>query len=137
MKIFLFPRVFQLIGWLLFVPSAIVGALHLFGVLSLTWSTETIVNDAVIIGMVLGALFIVCSKEAKEDEMTRAIRLTSLLRSIYVYSAVMIICTLFINGIAFFIYACINMVIFPIIYVAVFKFEMYRYFKLSQDEESN
>lgn len=137
MKVFLFPKVFQLIGWILFLPSAIVGTLNLFDVLPIPMSIETIVNDAVIIGMVLGALFIVCSKESKEDEMTRTIRLMSLLRSIYVYSGVVIICTLFINGFDFLIYACINMVVFPVIYVAVFKYEMYRYFKLSEDEESN
>lgn len=82
MKTFLFPKVFQLIGWLLFLPSAIVGAILLFGDCHISGIVETFINDALIIGMVLGALFIVCSKEAKEDEMTQAIRLTSLLRSI-------------------------------------------------------
>ena len=43
---------------------------------------ETIANDAIIIGIVVGALFVVCSRERIEDEYTRAVRLTSMLYAI-------------------------------------------------------
>ena len=90
MKNLLFPHAFQLVGWVMFVPSLLMGALVYFGVLSFAGSLETVVNDSVIIGIALGALFVVCSKERVEDEMTRSIRLASLLNSIYVYVTLLI-----------------------------------------------
>lgn len=85
MKNLLFPHIFQPIGWILFVPCLILGALIYFEVLTLTGIAETIVNDIAIIGIAVGALLIVCSKERIEDEMTRSIRLSSLLNSLYIY----------------------------------------------------
>lgn len=138
MKNFLFPTVFQPIGWIMFVVSLITGLVFYFGMPVFgAGITETIAIDSAIIGTALGALFIVCSKERVEDEMTRSIRLASLLNSIYVYVALLVGCTVLINGVEFLVFAVINLVLFPIIFVCNFRLEMHRYNKMSEDEEQD
>lgn len=135
MKNLLFPHAFQLVGWVMFVPSLLMGALVYFGVLSFAGSLETVVNDSVIIGIALGALFVVCSKERVEDEMTRSIRLAYLLNSIYVYVTLLIGCTILLNSVDFLAFAVFNMVLLPIIFVCNFRSEMHRYNKMCEDEK--
>lgn len=50
MKNILFPYYCQFIGWILFIPSLIAGALIFCDALSLSGTTGTVVNDIVIIG---------------------------------------------------------------------------------------
>ncbi len=136
MKNFLFPHIFQLIGWIMFVPSLIIGAISYFQMPVFgSGITETIVIDSVIIGIALGALFIVCSKERYEDEMTKSIRLASLLNSIYAYVILLIGSTILINGVNFLVFTIFNLVLFPIIFVCNFRLEMHRYNKMCEDEE--
>lgn len=135
MKNLLFPRIFQPIGWIMLVPSLIMGALIYFSVLSFAGITETIVNDLAIIGIALGALFVVCSKERVEDEMTKSIRLASLLNSICVYVALLVCCTILINGVDFIEFTVLNLVLLPILFVCNFRLEMHRYNKMCEDEE--
>lgn len=136
MKNLLFPNKLQPLGWILFIPTLILGAYVLFFGLKLNSAVaETIINDIIIIGIVLGALFIVCSRERIEDEMTRSIRLSSLLNSIYLHAALLIICTLCINGFTFLYFVFANLALLPIIFVCIFRIEMHRYNKMSKDEE--
>ncbi len=137
MKNLLFPRSFRLVGWILLVPAIIMGILIVSGSCALTGVAETVENDAVIIGIALGAVFIVCSKEAREDEMTRSIRLSALLNALYVYVAMLIASTLLINGVEFFWFMVVNLVLLPVIYVVMFRLEMHRYNKMSEDEEQD
>lgn len=137
MKNLLFPRSFRLVGWILFVPAIIMGILIVSGSCALTGVAETVENDAVIIGIALGAVFIVCSKEAREDEMTRSIRLSALHNALYVYVVLLIASTLLINGVAFFQFMVVNLVLLPVIYVVMFRLEMHRYNKMSEDEEQD
>ncbi len=136
MKNFLFPHIFQLIGWIMFVLSLITGLiiyykLPVFG----TGISETIAIDSSIIGIALGALFIVCSKERIEDEMTKSIRLASLLNSIYAYVILLVCCTILINGANFLLFTVFNLVLFPIIFVCNFRLEMHRYNKMYDEEQ--
>ncbi|MDE5850201.1 MAG: hypothetical protein K2H38_08680 [Muribaculaceae bacterium] len=146
MKNLLFPHIFQLIGWIMFVPSMIAGGIIFSGFLpfdgimehlSYDGMTETVINDIVIIGIALGSLFIVCSKERIEDEMTSSIRLSSILNSIYAYVALLVACTILINGVDFIIFAFINLSILPILFVCNFRLEMHRYNKMFADEEQD
>ena len=138
MKNFLFPRSFQPIGWILFTLALIAGALTMFSdMLSFTGIMETVANDAIIIGIALGAVFIVCSKEKVEDEMTKSIRLASLLNSLYVYVVLLFCSTILINGVNYFWFMIVNLVLFPIIFVILFRLEMHSYNKLSENEEQN
>ncbi len=145
MKNYLFPHIFQLIGWILFVPSFILGVLFFFSVTSSTYMSfdlpyisgvsEIVVNDFIIIGIALGALFIVCSKEKVEDEMTQSIRLSSLLNSIYVYVILLVFCTILINGVDYLLFVMVDLAILPILFVCNFRLEMHRYHKMFADEE--
>ncbi len=136
MKNYLFPHIFQPIGWIMFVISLIAGVFIYFGMPVFgTGITETIVIDSVIIGISLGSLFIVCSKERIEDEMTRSIRLASLLNSIYAYVMLLVCCTILINGANFLLFAVFNLALFPILFVCNFRLEMHRYNKMCEDEE--
>ena len=138
MKNLLFPHKFQPIGWCAFIPALTIGILTYFDIFaSLPNWAYTMVNDIAIIGIAVGALFIVCSRERIEDEMTRAIRLSSLLNSIYVYVVLLIVCTLFINGLEYFYFLIANTVLLPIIFVINFRLEMARYNKMSDNEEQN
>ncbi|MDE5814414.1 MAG: hypothetical protein K2H72_09015 [Muribaculaceae bacterium] len=146
MKNLLFPHIFHLIGWIMFVPSMIAGGIIFSGFLpfdgvmqhlSYDGVTETVVNDIVIIGIALGALFIVCSKERIEDEMTASIRLSSLLNSIYAYTTLLVACTLLINGVDFIVFALVNLAVLPILFVCNFRLEMHRYNKMCENEEQD
>ena len=122
----------------MFIPSLIIGAIIYFEIPAFgAGITETIVIDSVIIGVALGALFIVCSKERHEDEMTKSIRLASLLNSIYVYVILLVGSTILINGVNFLIFTILNLVLFPIIFVCNFRLEIHRYNKICQDEEQD
>ena len=135
MKNYLFPHIFQPIGWIMFSLSLIVGALILFEVLSFIGVVETVINDLVIIGIVLGSLFVVCSKEKVEDEMTKSIRLSSMLNSIYAYVILFIVGTLIFYSVDFLLFAVLNFALLPILFVFFFRWEMHRYNKISEDEE--
>lgn len=105
--------------------------------LSLSGILETVVIDTAVIATVLGALFIVCAKEPEEDEMTLAIRLSSLLKALYVYVAIIIAGTLFINGMPYLEFIAFNMVLFPIIFVVIFRVSMRKFYKQDEDEEQD
>lgn len=137
MKNYLFPHIFQPIGWIMFSLSLIVGVLILFEVLSFIGVVETVINDLVIIGIVLGSLFVVCSKEKVEDEMTKSIRLSSMLNSIYAYVILFIVGTLIFYSVDFLLFAVLNFALLPILFVFFFRWEMHRYYKMSEDEEQD
>lgn len=137
MKNLLFPGEFQVVGWLLFVPAVILGILIYCGVVSSEGLLETILNDMAIIGIIVGSIFIVCSKEKHEDEMIRSIRLASLLNAVYIYGVILIAAVLLVNGLAFVSVMIVNLVLLPLIYVVVFRLEIHRYNKMSEDEEQD
>lgn len=137
MKNMLFPTWCRILGWVLFITSVILGVMCETDVMTLSGAIETAVNDTVIIGIVVGALMIVCSKEPREDEMTRSIRLASLLNSLYIYVILLVAATLLVNGIAYFRFMMVNLVLLPMIFVVIFRLEMRRYNQMGQDEEQN
>lgn len=135
MKNLLFPRGFHKLGWILFIPALVMGIICYFNLYTFSEVAGIIVHDIVIVGITLGALFIVCSKEKCEDEMTRSIRVSSLLNALYGYSAVLIVTTLLINGIEYIRVMAFNIVLLPMLFVLIFRLEMRRYYKMSVDEE--
>lgn len=135
MKTILFSHALRPLGWILFIPALVLGILLLAGIVSFSGKMEIISNDAAIIGITIGALLITCSREKIEDEMTRSIRLAALLNSIYIWVILLIASTLLINGIDYLNFMAINLVLLPVIFVILFRLEMNRYLKMSEDEE--
>lgn len=137
MKNLLFPRIFKTVGWFLFIPAIILGIFWYFSSIDWDCLAQSILNDTIIIGIALGALFIVCSKESHEDEMTSSIRLASLLNTLYIYVLLLITNTILLYGEAFYHFMIVNLVLLPVIYVIIFRLEMYRYNRMSEDEEQD
>ena len=137
MKTFLFPHSFRPIGWIVIVPTLLLGVLLLFGVLSIDGILETILVDTSIIGVALGAVFITCSRERIEDEMTSTIRLNALLTSLYTYVVVLVIWTLAVNGMNYLYVMAASLVMLPMIFVVRFRYEMHKYYKIKSDEEQD
>lgn len=137
MKVFLFPHTFRPIGWIVLVPTLILGILLMAGALSVDGIVETILNDTAIIGIALGSIFITCSRERIEDEMTSTIRLKALLTSLYTYVVFLIIWTLAVNGMAYLYVMSASLVMLPVIFVVRFRYEMHKYYKIKSDEESD
>lgn len=136
MKTLLLPHCFRAPGWIMFIVGLLGGIALYFDLLSATGVLETIENDVIIIGLALGGLFIVCSRERQEDEMTGSIRLAAMLNSLYVYIALLVTYTLFVDGPAYFYFMSVNLVLFPVIFVILFRLEIRHNNKLSKDEES-
>lgn len=136
MKNLLFPKGFQIAGWLLFVPALIMAVLFHFEICSVAGAAaDIIVNDVIIIGIALGAVFIVCSKEPQEDEMTLSIRLSALLDALYIYVVLLVVCTILVNGLEYVEFMLVNLVLLPVISVIIYRMKMYRYHKMCEDEE--
>ena len=113
-KIFLLPNGFKKVGWIILVPTFVLGVLMTIDgyngfpsfllpewipvavkrVLTLDWVGK-ILNNVAIIGICLGCLFVACSRERVEDELIGRIRLNSLLIALYINSSVLIILSLF------------------------------------------
>lgn len=137
MKIFLFPHCFRLIGWIVLLPTLLLGIMLLCGSLDICGILETTLNDTAIIGIALGSIFISCSREHIEDEMTSAIRLKALLTSLYTYIVFLIIWTLAVNGIAYIYIMAASLVMLPLMFVVRFRYEMHKYNQEKSDEEQD
>ena len=66
--------------------------------------------------------------------MTGAIRLRSLLSALYAYVVFLVIETLAINGMAYFYVMVANLVAFPIIFTLRFRYEMHKYYSVSDEK---
>jgi hypothetical protein len=134
---FLFPHRYKLIGWLLAIPSLILGFFVLFNDLSFdfltvqlpfkyyfsdtfTHATGTIhatdevsvlnfTDEIATIGSIVGLLLIAFSKVKVEDEYVSKIRLESLQWAIYFNFALLILMTIFIHGMIYFQVIILNM----------------------------
>ena len=113
MKTLLFPHRFQKVGWLILSIALLVDVYVMIGwwgngnimefftisgdvtpsaVLSLYG--EYVINNIAIIGTIVGAILVTCSREEVEDEMITAIRHNSLLIALYVNYGLMILAAL-------------------------------------------
>ena len=131
MKTLLFPHGFQKWGWCIFALGVITGIYTLVS----DYGTGSLVNNIAIIGTVLGAMLVTCSREKIEDEMVRQLRLNSLLVALYINYAVLIVCSLFVYGLDFLYVMIYNMFTILLIFMAVFRYRMWCLNKEMKDEE--
>ncbi len=133
----LFPHRFRLIGWLIFVPSAIIGLAQMYAYFDLSWVIHTAENDVSIttstytdeiaaIGVVIGLLFIAFSREKVEDEMISQLRLEALQWSVYANYTVLIIAFLTVYDVAFFNVMIYNMFTVLLVFIARFRWLIHR-----------
>jgi len=155
---FLFPNSYKTLGWVLFVPSLIliisssVFNLSLDDYLTIkvfaiyqetigevpgffTIITNSISDELLTFGMILGAIFIGFSKLKEEDEMISKIRYESLVWATYFNYGLILFFTLFIYGMPYLNVLFYNMFTLLIFFIIRFQYKIYKLNKTNQDDE--
>ncbi|CAN5300242.1 hypothetical protein BH09BAC4_BH09BAC4_22760 [soil metagenome] len=133
----LFPHQYRLVGWFIFVPSAILGLAMMYGNLQLTFLTlsakvdtlfeySNLTDELAGIGTIIGLFIIAFSREKVEDEMISQLRLEALQWSVYANYIILIIAILTMYDTAFFNVMIYNMFTVLIIFLLRFRFSVYR-----------
>jgi hypothetical protein len=159
---FLLPNKFKLIGWILLVPSTILGFFllgHLTGnglkfldvKMFIIYSDNFIGRSNTVFGFdkvnltgtiigilfILGAVMVAFSKEKNEDEFISKIRLESFLWATYINYAILIFCFLFFYGLGFMYVMIFNMFTVIILFIVRFNYILYRSTKQLQYEKQS
>ena len=144
----LFSHKYRLIGWLIFVPAAILGLADMYDDFKGSWFVANGLNDTMTItsgqsvshivdiqnltdelaaiGIIIGLLLIAFSREKVEDEMISQLRLEALQWSIYANYIILLIAIVTIYDTAFFNVMIYNMFTVLVIFLLRFRFSVYR-----------
>lgn len=131
----LFPYRFRLIGWIIFVPSALLGLASMYAGFTIGWlelgrstelfkglmSSNNLTDEAAGIGVITGLLLIAFSKEKTEDEMSSYLRLEALQWSVYANYLVLVIAMLLVYDLAFFNVMVYNMFTLLLVFIARYR----------------
>jgi hypothetical protein len=154
---YLFPYKYKKIGWLILVPSAILGLVSLlvsYEPSFLNFNVPAIFinelfGDMKLVGMdnnnisndIVGLLIIICSllvafyKEKSEDEYISKIRLESLVWAVYVNYGILLLSFLIIYDSSFLWVMMFNMFTILIFFIIRFNWQISRLKKLANYEE--
>jgi hypothetical protein len=147
----LFPNQFKRIGWILLVPSTILGILVIFFDFKLKlldlkvfaiysrginfmggpttimgFEKNNITDEIIAIIFLIGAIFVAFSKEKQEDEFIAKTRLESLVWATYINYAILIFCFIFFYNIGFLLVMIFNMFTILIFFIIRFYYILYR-----------
>ena len=131
MKTPLFPHSFQRVGWIIFAIGVALGAYSIFK----GFDGSYVMNNVTIISIIVGGLFVTCSREKIEDEMTQQLRLSSLLTALYINYAALIVCALLVYDMDFLNVMIYNMFTILLIFMVVFRWKIWRMKKGAEDEK--
>ncbi|WP_299702252.1 hypothetical protein [uncultured Pontibacter sp.] len=145
---YLFPNRFKMIGWILLIPSTIVGLLIMLfdyyvfnlegtvfavydgGILeksrAFAFVENNIVDELVAILGIVGGLLAAFSEEKDEDEYIAKIRLESLLWATYINYGFLLFSVIFIYGWGFYQVMLFNMFTVLFIFLVRFNFILYK-----------
>jgi len=157
---YLLSNQFKKIGWIIFVPSMILGLLFVifqfqpkfldikvFAILDSSnapWDswvnfctvTHTNAIDEIIgILLIISSFFIAFSKEKNEDEFISKIRLESLLWATYVNYAILIVSILFVYGGSFFWVLVFNIFTILLFFIIRFNWVIRKSKKIAKNEK--
>ena len=108
-KELLLPHSFKKIGWVILIPTLLLGVLMLIDGFNgyptylmpaqgtacyetlCSATTGRALNNIALVGICIGGIFVACSRERIEDEMISRIRLNALLTALYVNYALLIL----------------------------------------------
>ena len=154
---YLFPNKYKKIGWLIFIPSAIIGLItlildfepnsldfnvpaifieellgdkHFFGIVN-----NNILNEILGVLILLSSLLVAFSKEESEDEYISKIRLESLVWAVYFNYAILLISSLFIFDFAFLWVMIFNMFTILLFFIIRFNWQISKLKKIAHYEE--
>ncbi|GAB4051603.1 hypothetical protein [Spirosoma litoris] len=144
----LFPHQFRLIGWIIFVPSAILGLATLYADFKISWLTaswlsesititskdsithlmdnQDLTDEVAAIGVIFGLLLIAFSREKVEDEMIGQLRLEALQWSVYVNYIILAIAILTVYDTIFLNVMVYNMFTMLVVFILRFRWLIYR-----------
>ena len=146
-KILLLPYSFKRIGWVLFIPTALLGLLMAidgfigFPTFLLPDSTagseilSRVSNNVVLIGVLLGTLLITCSRERIEDELITRIRLNALLAALYATIGIAVIAALLLYDFAYLNFLIFNLCLLPVLFLVIERVMLWRLGKEAAHEE--
>ncbi len=157
-KQILLPNRFKLIGWIMLIPSALLGFLLMlsdlesklainskvfalyndeilgdknhFGIIS-----TDITNTLVGVVFILGAMMVGFSKEKQEDEYIANLRLSSLMLAVWVNYVLLFLSFIFIYGMGFLHVMIYNMFTVLIIFIGRFNVILLKNKMISTDEK--
>ncbi len=159
---FLLPNKCKMIGWILLVPSTILGIIQITclsgsGLKFLDLKTFTIYSGSfapwgsasvvlgfdkvnltgTIIGVIfiLGSVMVAFAKEKQEDEYIGKIRLESFLWSTYINYAILLFCFIFFYGVGFMYVMIFNMFTVIILFILRFNYLIYKSTKALSHEK--
>jgi hypothetical protein len=143
----LFPHRFKRIGWILLVPSTILGIACIFFDFSFNFldikvfaifsddffgsdtvfglGKNNITDEIVGVLFIIGALFVAFSKEKNEDEFIEKTRWESLVWATYINYFILIFCFLFFYNTSFLWVMIFNMFTILIFFILRFYFILY------------
>lgn len=146
---YLIPNRFKKVGWMLLLPSAVLGVLVLFfdlefdfldGRIFTLYSGEFLGEEGeffklfsgnytkTIVGLLflIGAILVAFSKEKHEDEFVSKIRLESLVWAIYINYLILGICFLLFYDLDFLMVMILNMFTILIFFIIRFYYSLYQ-----------
>ncbi len=159
---YLLPNRFKLIGWIILIPSLVLGILFLifkfepdflniklfafakesFNFLTGSTSKEyftfvktNALDEILALSLIISALFVAFSKEKDEDEFISKIRLESLVWATYVSYAILFFSIIFIFGMPFFGVMVCNMFTILIFFIIRFNWLIYKSKKIVKNEK--
>jgi hypothetical protein len=146
MKTLLLSHSYKKIGWVLLIPAVIAGIIFVvldfqlpfepkintFGLFgkgfeighikqpSFRFSEIELIPNLISLLILIGGMFVIFSKEKKEDEFINQIRLHSLQFSVFINYTLLLLCILFIHGLPFLDVMVYNM--FTVIFIFIIRF---------------
>lgn len=137
----LLPNGFKKIGWVIFIPTFLLGcSICFFNEDLVQWLVPKAVPDSVttniaIIGTIVGALMIGFSREKIEDEMIQRIRLNALLVSMWINYLLLIVVSLLVYDFNYIIVMACSMATPLVIFLIVYYVNLYRLNRSVSHEE--
>jgi len=154
---YLFPNKYKKIGWLILIPSAIIGLITLileFEPNSLDFNVpavfideffgdkyfigivnNNVLNEILGVLIIISSLFVAFSKEKSEDEYISKIRLESLVWAVYLNYAILLISFLFIFDLSFLWVMIFNMFTILLFFIIRFNWQISKLRKSARYEE--
>lgn len=151
---YLFPEVYKKIGWGMFVVFAVLNVLWMTDTIgpwfpckvisivpSLTFDHSYVVqndgweDEICMVGMMLSLLFISFARLKDEDEYTINLRMKSMAWAFKVFGIVVIVATLTIYGMIWFIVMLILVYLIFFLFIGKFYYELHQFRKEAQNEE--
>lgn len=157
-NLFLFPNKYKKLGWILFVPSFAISILisvlnistenHLkvkvFAIINtgilgpdnyFNVIENSIVDELLLFGLIIGGILIGFSKLKIEDEFTNKIRYESLVWATYLNYVLILVFTLFVYGMSYLNVLFYNTFAMLFFFIIRFHYLIYKLNKATNDDE--